>query len=67
MEHLELRQVECFTVLADTLHFGQAAQRLGITQPHFSHMIRSLEASLDTHLFERTQRRVALTETGRAW
>ena len=54
-----------FTMLAQTLHFGRAAQALAMSQPSLSQSIRRLEASLGTSLFERTRRSVILTDAGR--
>jgi len=63
---IELRAWRQFLVLADTLHFTQAAQRLNMTQPPLTLAIRQLESRLGTALFERTRRRVALTPAGQA-
>lgn len=62
---LSLVQLECFVAVAEELHFGQAAARLRMTQPPLSRQIQQLERELDTRLFERTSRRVQLTEAGR--
>ena len=60
-EAVELREIRVFLELADQLHFGRAAERLGVTQSRVSQSLRELEAKLGERLLDRTSRRVGLT------
>ncbi len=61
---VELRELRIFLVLADELHFGRTAERLGISQPGVSEAVRVLESRLGVKFFDRTSRRVGLTPAG---
>lgn len=63
--NITLRQLQAFIAVAETGNFTRAAERLHIAQSAVSVLVRELEAELAGRLFERTTRRVELTDVGR--
>ena len=64
---MEIRHLQYFVAVAETRHFGQAAERLHMAQSPLSQAIRQLESQVGATLFDRTTRRVELTPAGEAF
>jgi DNA-binding transcriptional LysR family regulator len=64
---MELRQVEHFLAVVEHGSFTAAARATRIVQSALSTSIRNLERELGTALFERTTRRVTVSEAGQAF
>src|SRR3989442_11615512 len=63
---MDLDRLRTFQAVAETLHFGHAAEWLGLSRPAVSQQIAHLENEMGTPLFERIGRRIYLTLAGQA-
>src|SRR5690349_2101674 len=66
MADLKLKDLRYLVAVADTRHFGHAADRCFVSQPTLSAQLKKLEAYLGVQLIERQPRRIQLTEVGEA-
>ena len=62
---VDLGDLQALLVLAETLHFGKAADRLHVSQPALSKRIKRMEGHIGGSLLVRGYRDVQLTEAGR--
>lgn len=63
---MKLTQIECFLAAAEKLNFTAAAKALFISQPALSKQIRLIEEELGVKLFNRSKKKVMLTEAGQS-
>lgn len=63
---MNLRDLQYILAVAETHHFGQAAERCFVSQPTLSGQIKKLEEELGVAIFERTNRSVEITPIGEA-
>jgi len=64
---MNIKQIESFILLSSELHYGKAAERLGISQPSLSQQMKALEKDLGVSLFERNGRNIQLTKAGQVF
>lgn len=64
MANVSFRQLRYFEALANSLHFGKAAEQCAVTQPALSMQIQALEEELGVVLIERTRAGAKLTPEG---
>lgn len=62
---ITIKQIESFLAVADTGSFSAASRKLNVAQPALSQAVKDLEAEIGLRLFDRTTRRVELTDIGR--
>lgn len=65
LSRITVRQFEAFVAVADVLSFAAAGEQLGLTSSAVSQLVGDLEAIAGFRLFDRTTRRVALSNAGR--
>jgi DNA-binding transcriptional LysR family regulator len=61
---MQFQQLGYFVAVAETCHFTQAAERMGVAQPSLSQQIGALEKDLGERLFHRERGNVCLTAAG---
>jgi DNA-binding transcriptional LysR family regulator len=61
---MDIRQIEHYLLLCETLNFRKAAEQINIVQPALSRQMQLLENEVGALLFDRSRRTVTLTEAG---
>ena len=61
---MDLKVIQAFLVLADTLHFAKTAETIHVSPSTLSRMMQRLEHETKQSLFQRDNRQVVLTEAG---
>ena len=64
---MNIKYLEEFLTLADTLNYSEAADKLYISQSTLSKHIIAIENELEFHLFDRDTRHISLSESGKAF
>jgi DNA-binding transcriptional LysR family regulator len=64
---LKMRHFEAVIALAEEMHYGRAAKRVGLTQSGLSRCIQSAEREAKATLFERDRTKMELTDAGRTY
>ncbi|ATO19930.1 LysR family transcriptional regulator [Acinetobacter sp. LoGeW2-3] len=64
---MELRHLRYFITVAQEQSFTRAAEKLFTAQPSLSQQIKDLEQEVGVNLFERSSRKIQLTDEGRAF
>jgi LysR family transcriptional regulator, hydrogen peroxide-inducible genes activator len=64
MADIKLKDLRYLVAVADTGHFGEAAERCFVSQPTLSAQLKKLEEYLGVRLIERQPRRATLTQPG---
>ena len=62
---MNIRDLQYLVAVAESLHFGKAAEKCNVSQPTLSMQLKKLEETLGVQLFERTNKNVMLTPIGR--
>ncbi|MFD0715615.1 LysR family transcriptional regulator [Paenibacillus sp. GCM10027626] len=61
---MELKQLQYFLAICEELHFSRAANKMGVSAPNISQQMRGLEEELGVLLFDRSGKKITLTDAG---